>query len=1715
MNTLLCAPIQSQIQMQQSEFSSTEPSHEREHQNDQTVIYSDENQMDLTASHTLIIENDLLDCAKKEKSTKIDTTSFLASLKLHTEDARMKKESNVSMDQNNSSEKKVDFNDFIKRLKMGKSYTSPFEESNKENYEPPICTKESTNASSVHVSLNEEENGSDRTRIFREQDDGMNFTQCHTANIQNFVPVSSDATINEATGDGITICDNDCMDLTLNHTIQILPSAEDNLSKIENQNQNVSMDATTLDGTNALGKKKVLRSRMNAAFKDSTLSTEDKIIKSQMGAETHIVTQTCDQNVKNLAMISESTSSTWTIDDHKTVFYSTCSDAMELTRCVSSMLEGKSLPKHDDNNSKMCPSSNAISLLTEKTFYSGNDGMDITRSHTVAIDNNIFTHDQINVQIEAAPMSEKEMMLQNHTGDGNINVNYGSIPDVAKECLQHSLGNFFSISLTDRKTDEDMDLTKCHTVNLGCQVPLAANNLAPKDASRFNSDESDRMNKNHIEPSSQLNVVSENILTTTWGKEKDKVSNISCYLEKDFPLLVDCNQNIEKTYKITSNRDLDKKVELEMNRNMVSGEQPFSATKPSFSSERQVFLNTVVNSHIVVPGENANLSEPLRKSLDSSTLNCSHDKMAVCGVEEENMDLTKNDTVTGFDPSEVQGLNKIKLEHTNGQLITVSKQISVEVEKCKKKPVEKTGLFTSSNMEGEDKIVQQPGYLNEVQNVKTFGRKSVGGQKNDKTIVFSDGDENDMDITKSYTLEIKHKPSLGEDDSHSMFISGTSKTVLYTCGQDDMEITRSHTNPLDCKTASPAKISPRPLDKTVMFVDDVSDLDMTKAHTIFTDYQANEGTVLPVKPDFELPKVNSLQIPKVTSISDEKNIFLPEDDENGHPATKFSPLTIKVEGSNNDPVERAEAFIGHENMEMSKLMTWKDDKDKQKPGFLNETQSGHSQRKKNLSLKNDKTILTLEGDENDMDITEGCMVEINNKNVPEDQKDSHLMPEAESSKTVLYTCGQDDMEITRSHTSPLEYKIVSTDEMPPRPVDKTVMFVDDHNDLEVTRCHTVFTDCQTVEQSLPKYPQFERTKERNLGVSFPKDNSSVQEVTKKQALDIDKTIPLTEKQCHVIPFVPNVLPGGQSEVKITKFQSTAVNEEALKKVIDLDCTLRKDQTENCHLNRRNVDFTRSHGMVTSGSSDSCLPNVICVVNMEENIMTLCDKEEEKASNCTRQSDLTSEYYVKCEELPISTSSPLLEKGKITQVSNKEQLDYVLTQPQNQENLVKEPHNLLANQDLREMNKFNFKLSNDQMEDFIDNAEQNNLKMTFVEVCVASQPHFSTVSSLPREGENIVNKEQIMFSKTGHENLNSVPGITSLPACENVKNEREFTIAYKKELKKNIPTAKCGEDTDFCSSLHLTHIHAREPSDGRIASDAPSYSNVKPNLNHLEEKTEDILDFPSHVQPPPEQLPVLANKVPNISIVHATGKCNTDIVSSNASADRNEENKNSHSGAEVNSESSMKVVKDKNKVRKCSLGIFLPRLPNKRHYSVSGMDDLEQISANITDLNHLETRPICNKDSGIEFVSTKLNLSPSQYINEENLPVCPEINSSDSISIETEAKTLIETYQKEILPSENQAEEPCTSQKRTWVQDDDEDDTQNEKKVRKNEIGPCDHKDQDQQISDCHPEGDIDKNVSSMLMKSLSRTPSSCSSSLDSIKADGTSLDFSSKMSIKA
>ncbi|XP_069861907.1 kinetochore scaffold 1 isoform X2 [Dipodomys merriami] len=1474
MNTLLCAPIQTQ--MQQREFSIIEPNHDNKHGNDQTIIFSNENQMDLTASHTVMITKGLLDCTKSQNSTKIDTASFLANIKCHNENLRMKKELKIPMDQHPTPEKKINCSDLIQRLKMRKSsayLTGP----DKENFEIPIYSKQSSSASSTHqmqASLHVNENSSNITRIFREQDDGMNFTQCLTTDIH--IPPSGEDNLVEFKGD-ITTYDNDCMDLTVNHTLQVL-SLANNLSKTENQTYKISKDVEAVGGTEAPEKTTVSKSKQNAALQDPFLNPEHKTHCSHIiESETPTVTGTSNQDARATAGISESVCFSPAAHGYKTLFYSSCDDAMDLTKCLSSMREEKSLLKPDGNFSKGHSNPDSSPVLTEKTFYSGEDSMDITKSHTVAIDNQLFKQDQTDVPIVSAPLSEEAMILQNHitvAEGGERNVNCHSLPQVSRARLQQSLTNSLSLHSTDKKTqlleDEDMDLTQSHTSNLS-QAPLAPYILAseniPKSYSCSKSppDKWGKMLKNHIKPSQQPKLIPENILTDTQGKEKHQIWKVSPYLDNDF--LMSAN-NVAY-----SDIGLDKQVALRNNGNTVSREPSLFSTRKSFlssdcpSGQSALKNNTHVNSHIAksVPGQGSKVPESLRRDLDDPAQVSSHDQVIICSEEEQTMDLTKSHAVViKFGPSEVQDLNKNNLEQSTIQVKTVNRPIAVKGENCGKSPMEKTGEFVPNNVFGvlEDKSIQKPEFLMEKQKAKVCGRKSVSGLKIDKTVIFSDGDENDMEITKSCTVDINHRSLLDKGDANRMPVEGTSKTILYACEQGEMEITTSHTVALECERVSSNERIIRPVEKTTMFVDNHDELEMTKSHTVFINYHA-EKTLPPDRPKFELPKRKSLRIAEVTSLAEE-NALCSENGDSNHPASKGRQETVPEECSSYHPRGECETLIADDNMQVSKLTSWKNVKDVQKPGFPNELLSGKTQRRKSLRLQNDKTIAFSENDKNDMDITRSSRVEINEKGTLEDREDSNWMPLTGASKTVLYACGQDDMEITRSHTTASECQNLPPEEVTAKPVVKTIMFVDNHNDLKVTKSHAVFIDCQATEKRFPEYPTFGIAREGNS----TEDNGCIQEITKKQALSVGSETVFHPAQKHQMTTLipPNTLCRDQSKMELIKFHRTDTNEVVMGKVADQAYIVKGTQAESCHIDstdRKNVDFTSSHGAVICGSSD----------------------------------------------------------------------------------------------------------------------------------------------------------------------------------------------------------------------------------------------NWKQSLKNLHGKTEGVSDFQTVQLPPtPEQVLELGNTGFNNKSVLQTKEINN-IVSNDANDNKDEENKNSHSGSE-----SMSIplnTAGKDKMRRYSLGIFLPRLPNKRNCSVTGIDETEQIPADSTDLNHLEILPVSNKDLGTGSVVPKMNLSPSQYINEENLP--GEINSSGSISTEIEENILIETDQKATLPSDNKMEETCISHKRTWVQEGDAVST--EKKIRKHDFQLGDTI-QGHEIFDPDTEEDIDKHVNSVLAKSPSRTPSSCSSSLDSVKADGTSLDFS-------
>ncbi|XP_053113637.1 kinetochore scaffold 1 isoform X2 [Hemicordylus capensis] len=195
------------------------------------------------------------------------------------------------------------------------------------------------------------------------------------------------------------------------------------------------------------------------------------------------------------------------------------------------------------------------------------------------------------------------------------------------------------------------------------------------------------------------------------------------------------------------------------------------------------------------------------------------------------------------------------------------------------------------------------------------------------------------------------------------------------------------------------------------------------------------------------------------------------------------------------------------------------------------------------------------------------------------------------------------------------------------------------------------------------------------------------------------------------------------------------------------------------------------------------------------------------------------------------------------------------------------------------------------------------------------------------------------------------------------------------------------------------------------------------------------------------------------------------------------------------------------ITKLPLGIFPPKLPNRRKSALSNVDDICTRSQERKEAQDSESSLLIKK------LSDKItqNLSPSHYIGEELLPPClEEMDSNESLSCEVFEKPCDVLSGQEITDNEGHLFEVFETngrQKRAWNQDDEE--LQKEKKLKVDEgwetMAEFKQPLSSTVVTHSHIETNDGKTVPDLIATNLEKTQSSTSSSLDSLKAD---IDFS-------
>ncbi|NWV46339.1 KNL1 protein, partial [Daphoenositta chrysoptera] len=201
MNTLLHAPIQALGQ--QTEWHDVDHAAPRQ---DTTLLFSEDNEMEMTASHTALISRNLR-AHQPDRTEKIDFTSFLAKLNSSQGKAESNKELSLLSDptkhlglsleqkEEATTVKKIDFSEFLLRLKSN----NPAETSDKEN----VCCVPSQGSGDVAQLSQSSQSQFDYshepldtcnvTKVFRGREGGMEMTKCEAADVTIPFPGISEA----------------------------------------------------------------------------------------------------------------------------------------------------------------------------------------------------------------------------------------------------------------------------------------------------------------------------------------------------------------------------------------------------------------------------------------------------------------------------------------------------------------------------------------------------------------------------------------------------------------------------------------------------------------------------------------------------------------------------------------------------------------------------------------------------------------------------------------------------------------------------------------------------------------------------------------------------------------------------------------------------------------------------------------------------------------------------------------------------------------------------------------------------------------------------------------------------------------------------------------------------------------------------------------------------------------------------------------------------------------------------------------------------------------------------------------------------------------------------------------------------------------------------------------------------------------------------------
>ncbi|XP_038597086.1 kinetochore scaffold 1 [Tachyglossus aculeatus] len=1125
-------------------------------------------------------------------------------------------------------------------------------------------------------------------------------------------------------------------------------------------------------------------------------------------------------------------------------------------------------------------------------------------------------------------------------------------------------------------------------------------------------------------------------------------------------------------------------------------------------------------------------------------------------------------------------------------------------------------VFFSEDDEGDMEITQRH---SDTVGGKSFllGERQESGMlplAAEKTVVFSDSLE-DLELTRSHTVNIdfktlEKKTTPEKSTSELVRRTGLTEPVVLSTGSDrtvffseddegDMEITQRHSDTVGGKSfllgqRQESGTLPLAAEKTVVFSDNLEDLELTRSHTVNIDFKVLERTAIPDKSTAEVVRRTGSAEPVVLSTGRDKTVLFSEDDEGDMEITKGHVIVgggkTLLTGEQQEsgvltvPAEKTVVFGDHhDDLELTRSHTVKIDyQTLEKPVIPDKSTSEVVRRTglaepKMVSSGSDKTIFFSGDGEGDMEITQRHTDPVGDKSsLPGEQQESGIVA-VPAEKTVAFADDLDDLELTRSHTVNIDFKILERTMIPDKstsevartaltepkmastgndkttffsgdgendmeitqrqtdtesgqsvllgtqqesgiltaPAEKTVVFADELDDLELTRSHTVNIDFKIPERTaIPDKSAAEVGRRRGSvepkmvsacgdnTIFFSGDGEGDMEITRRRtdAVGGRRLLPGTRQESGMPPVPAKktvVLSDNLDDLELTR--SHTVN-------IDFKIPERSVMTD-----KSAAEVDRRTGLAEPKMASALSDRTVFLSEDGSDAVGLPKRHDVPPGGRQASGALTapaekaavfSDNLDSLEPTGSRTADPVYETSEKTRIRDKcpsegnrrKSLAGPKTEPSPDDSPQK-CQTLALGQDLEKVVKpkskrVSFKLPEGRLENFPDEAgESQGMETPEDDVFTSPLP-----PGLEEKGHDVSSPE-----------ASKPPGPVGghpVAACEN--ESQMFHAAQEpdglgeRKGKENVPAPggdSAGGDpqtkSDPPAQMDPIPSGASQLPDPKMPSPTSGITNIKVQLRNMKRKSEVI--SPARTDPEsnvPEQSSAAARRAEE----YVPAAKSRDRPSTSGKWDPRGERKSCPKDGDL---PERPVLKERSKVGRHSLGVFLPRLPNKRNSSVTGMEGPEERSAVPVDRRILDSQPSTSQAGNFAFLGAQLRLSPARYISEEFLPGAPEeMDSLDAWE---------ETGRRESPARPGAVQEASGSHKRSRQLEDA--DKHREKKIRKTGSGSGGAAQPSHQAEDHKG-----KSPPSLLAKSLSRTPASCSSSLDSTKAEGSSMDFSMQRS---